>query len=192
MGKGVRAGIVVEAIVLVVALALSIAYLNLGLFRGDRGFDLWLIILWVLVAAVALFILWQRSLTREEMVRRFYVSDEGVYNHEIGYAPISQIAPDADAYEFVSFAADSLAEMSYGFEVADPPEDFKPTVMISTRLLRYRKPADDEDGGAVVDQWKGSLYLVETPGDEKTYKSAGTYENARELAQLLEDNGLFL
>lgn len=192
MGKSIRAGIVVEVVVLVVAVSLSIAYFQLGLFEGDDGFNVWLIILWILVAAIFLFILWQRSVTREEIVRRFYVSDEGVYNHEIGYAPFSRISPDTDAYEFVSFAADSLADMSYGFEVVDPPDDFTPLVIISTRVLLFHKPDDEEDGGAVIDQWKGTLQKVGTPGDESTYKVVGSYANARELARLLEENGIFL
>lgn len=192
MGKGVRIGIVVEAVVLIVAIALSIAYFQTGLFKSDKGLDIWLLILWVLVAAVLLVVLWWRSTTREEMVRRFYLSESGVYNHEIGYAPFDRIAPDMDSYEFVAFAADSLAEMSYGFEVADVPDDFKPTRLILTRVLHFHRSEDGEEGGAVVDQWEGSLVSVENPSDEKTFKELGTYKNARELARLLEDDGLFL
>ena len=192
MGKSVKIGIIAEVIVLVVAAVLSVAYFRVGLFRGDGGFDIWLIILWILVAAILLFVLWQRSLTREEIVRRFYVSEEGVYNHEIGYAPFSRIAPDADAYEFVTFAADALVDMSYGFEVAEPPEDFSPTFIISTRVLRFHKLEDDEDGGAVIDEWKGSLLRIGVAGDESTYEVVGPYENARQLARLLGENGVFL
>ena len=192
MGKGVRVGIIVEAIVLVAAIALSIAYFRMGLFRSDKGFDIWLLIVWVLVAAILLFILWSRSLTREEMVRRFYLSDEGVYNHEIGYAPLSRIAADNDAYQFVSFAADSLTTMSYGFEVADVPDDFRPKFIISTNSFLFHSSGEDEDGGAVIDQWKGSLIRVGVPGDEASYTELGSYENVRELARLLEDNGAFL
>ena len=97
MGKGVRVGIIVEAIVLVAAIVLSIAYFRMGLFRSDKGFDIWLLIVWVLVAAILLFILWSRSLTR-----------------------------------------------------------------------------------------------VGVPGDEASYTDLGSYENVRELARLLEDNGAFL
>lgn len=192
MGKGVRIGIIVEAIVLVAAIILSLAYFRMGLFRSDKGFDIWLLIVWVLVAAILLFILWSRSLTREELVRRFYLSDEGVYNHEIGYAPLSRIAADNDAYQFVSFAADSLTTMSYGFEVADVPDDFLPKFIISTNSFQFHNLGDDKDGGAVIDQWKGSLIRVGVPGDEASYTELGSYENVRELARLLEDNGAFL
>ena len=192
MGKGVRVGIIVEAIVLVAAIVLSFAYFRMGLFRSDKGFDIWLLIVWVLVAAILLFILWSRSLTREEMVRRFYLSDEGIYNHEIGYAPLSRIAADNDAYQFVSFAADSLTTMSYGFEVADVPDDFRPKFIISTNSFLFHSSGEEEDGGAVIDQWKGSLIRVGVPGDEASYTELGSYENVRELARLLEDNGAFL
>lgn len=192
MGKGVRVGIIVEAIVLVAAIVLSFAYFRMGLFRSDKGFDIWLLIVWVLVAAILLFILWSRSLKREEMVRRFYLSDEGIYNHEIGYAPLSRIAADNDAYQFVSFAADSLTTMSYGFEVADVPDDFRPKFIISTNSFLFHSSGEDEDGGAVIDQWKGSLIRVGVPGDEASYTELGSYENVRELARLLEDNDAFL
>lgn len=191
MGKGVRVGIIVEAIVLVAAVALSIFYFRFGLFRTDHGVDIWLIIVWVLVAAVLLLVLWWRSQTREEMVRRFYLSDKGIYNHEIGYAPFSRVAASGDAYEFVSFAADSLTTMSYGFDVADRPEDFKPTLVISTRAFRFHQSGEGDEAGAVIDQWKGSLLSVGIPGDEKTYTEIGSYENIKELAHLLEENDVF-
>lgn len=190
MGKGVRIWIIIEAVVLVVAIVLSVLYFRFGLFRRDNGLDIWLIIVWVLVAAVSLLTLWWRSLTREEMVRRFYLSDQGIYNPEIGYAPMSRVSAYGDAYEFVSFAADSLTTMSYGFEVADVPDDFEPTLVISTRALRFHRSEDDADA-AVIDQWKGALLKVGTPGDESTYTEVGTYDNVRELARLLEDNDVF-
>lgn len=190
MGKSVRVGIIVEVIVLVVAVALSFFYFQFGLFRRDHGIDIWLIILWVFVAAVLLFVLWWRSQTREEMVRRFYLSSEGIYNHELGYAPLARVAASGDAFEFVSFAADSLVTMSYGFEVADKPDDFRPTLVISTRAFNFHQLEGDD--GAVVDQWKGALLEVGVPGDEKTYVEIGTYENTKELARLLEDNNVFV
>ena len=151
MGKGVRIGIIVEAIVLVAAIILSLAYFRMGLFRSDKGFDIWLLIVWVLVAAILLFILWSRSLTREE-----------------------------------------LTTMSYGFEVADVPDDFRPKFIISTNSFQFHNSGEDDDGGAVIDQWKGSLTRVGVPGDEASYTDLGSYENVRELARLLEDNGAFL
>jgi hypothetical protein len=78
--------------------------------------------------------------------------------------------------------------MSYGFEVAEVPEDFEPTFMVSTTTFKVRQTGD----GAVVSQWKGTLHRVvsDSDGNRGTYEIA-PFENAAELAQLLEDNEAF-
>lgn len=146
MKSNLRAALLVEAVVLVAALALSVAYFVLGLHETNQFLSVVLIILWVLFAAILLFVFWSRSMTREEMVRRFYLNSQWIYNHEIGYAPIDKIVPDGDAYEFVTFAADSLARMSYGFEVADVPQDFQPEFLISSSVFRTHTIQTDDDG----------------------------------------------
>lgn len=197
MGKGLRSAIIVEAVVLVFALLFSVYYFMRGMYRPGHAMDVLLIVAWVLVAAAGLFIFWQRSLLREEMIRRFYLSKDWVYNHEIGYAPLKQVMPDGDAYGFVTFAADSLAHMSYGFEVADTPSDFVPELLISSDTFRFHlsgdgEPDSDDDASAVIDQWEGTLQLAHPDGNGgHTYTELGTYSNARELARLLEDNGAF-
>lgn len=194
MSKELRTAIIVEIIVLAAALIFSIVYFTLNLYQGHRLHTIALVVLWVLVAAVLLFVFWGRTLKRQEMIRRFYFNEEWVYNHEIGYAPISQILPDRDTYEMVTFAADSLANMSYGFEVADAPQDFKPLFMVASSEFQVHKPyveegadADDRDDvPVVIDRWAGSLLRVADSGDESDYEVVGTFENARELARLLE------
>ena len=193
MNGTVRASVVVEIVVLLAAVGLTVAYFFFNLTRSDRGLTLILIALWVLVAALAPIALSRKNETREEIIRRFYLSEEGIYNHEIGYASFDRAVSSNDAYEFVSFAADSLAEMSYGFEDVDPPDDFKPIFVISTYPFHCHKPEDaEEDDGAITDSWQGALLSVEDPEDESTYKELGTYGDARELAVLLEENGVFL
>ena len=189
MGKGLRAAIVVEAIVLIAALLFSVAYFLMGMYRADHLMDVLFVVLWVLVAGALLFVFWQRSLLREEMIRRFYLSNDWIYNHEIGYAPISQIAPSGDVYELVTFAADSLARMSYGFEVADTPQDFEPNLMISSNIFKFHMVEEDgEDASVVIDQWEGALQKAQPDGNGgHTYTELGTYGNAKELARLLED-----
>jgi len=188
MGKGLRAGIVVEAIVLVLAIALSVAYVQLGLYRENNGADIWLLMAWVLVAAIALFILWWRSLTREEMVRRFYVSADGVYNHEVGYASLSDVAAGGDAKAFVSYMADTLVNLTYKFDVANVPQGFKPAFIVNTRLAQI----DSQAAGGVdaISQWTGNLVKVGTPGDESTYTSLATFESADELIDAIAANGV--
>lgn len=189
--------IVIEAVVLVAAFGLSLAYIFFGVDHENLVINIALIILWVFVAGLLLLVFWWRSLTREEMVRRFFLSNEWIYNHEIGYAPIRKIAPNGDAYGFVTFAADSLAKMSYGFEVADAPEEFHPQFLIASSVFRYHFIGGDEEmgekpDGVVVDQWCGSLQRIEgTEGEadeEPNYEEVGKFENARELARLIEDN----
>lgn len=194
MSKELRTAIVVEIIVLAAALIFSVVYFSLNLYDGHRLHTIALVVLWVLVAAILLVVFWGRSLKRVEMIRRFYFNEDWVYNHEIGYAPVSQIVPDRDTYELVTFAADSLAHMSYGFEVADAPQDFKPLFLVTSTEFQVHKPyveGGDEGGGlddepVVVDRWAGSLLRVTDSDDEDDYEVVGTFENARELARLLE------
>ena len=197
MGKSLKVAIVIEVVVLVVAFALSVAYLLFGFGHGNPVLNVLMIVLWVIVAGVLLFVFWWRSLLREEMVRQFFVADDWVYNHEIGYAPMKRIVPDGDAYRFVTFAADALAKMSYGFEVAEVPEEFHPRFLISSKEFHYHFSGGDEEAGekpdgVVVDHWRGSLEIVQAGAyDMEDYVEVGEFENARDLARLLEDNGAF-
>ena len=171
--------------VLVVAIAYTLCYAYFRLYLIDNWRNILLVLIWALVAIVLAAWFTQRSHEREELIRRYYLSPEWVYNHEIGYARLAQAVPDGDAYEFVTFAADALVAMSYGFEVAEPPKDFEPKFMVSTERFEVRDTGD----GAVVSQWRGSLHRVvsDSEGTRGTLEIA-TFDNAAELAQLLEEN----
>lgn len=204
----------VEAVVLVVAFTLTAAYLLIGFGRSSLLLNVLMIVLWVIVAGVMLFVFWWRSLLREEMVRQFFVADDWVYNHEIGFAPMKRIVPDGDAYRFVTFAADALAKMSYGFEVAEAPEEFHPRFLISSKEFHFHFSGGEDDGdefddddesleeapssssiddrAVVVDHWRGALEIIQAGAyDKANYVEVGQFENARDLARLLEDNGAF-
>ena len=193
MGSNMKAAVVVEAIVLVAALAFSLAYFLLGWYQQPGHIlDIALIAVWVLVAALLLFVFWNRSLKREEMVRRFYLNKEWVYNHEIGYAHLASVVPSGDPFELVSFIADSLAQMSYGFEVAETPDDFVPDFLISSRSFQFHFVEDEDDldeaRGVIVDNWRGVLERVihASDGSYQT-EDIGAFRNARELSRLLEE-----
>ena len=192
MGKRMGLAIVVEAIVLAIAFIFSASYFSLGLYQADALNTVILVVLWVLVAAVLLFVLWSRSLKREEMVRRFYLNEYYIYNHEIGYAPIQTIAPSGDAYELVMFAAESLARMSYGFKIAATPEDYVPRFLVKSRVFTFHEPYETDADGAedgkpvVIDRWEGELLRVSDAQSEDDYELVGTFANARGLARLLQ------
>ena len=145
-------------------------------------------------------VMWYRTLQREVLVRRFFVSRDWVYNHEIGYAPVSKVIGEAGAYDFVAFAADALAMMDYGFDVAETPSNFEPTFVIDSAVFLFHlsgtddsDPAgDDGDEGVVVDEWRGVLRRVNhRPIGKKRYTSVGEFDNAGELAHLLDEEDAF-
>ena len=105
--------------------------------------------------------------------------------------PFSHIEGGEDVLVLVTFAADSLAKMAYGYDVAELPADFVPKIVITTNTLRYHSPDNDEENGVVIDKWEGQVLRIAVPGDESTYELLGTYRNARELAYLLDENGAF-
>lgn len=188
MGTSLKIGIVLEVVVLGIALWFSYFYFSNGFYQLNHGYDVLLVMLWVLVAALLLFLLWSRSLLREEMMRRFYISPEWIYNHEIGYAPVKKVMGEGNVYDFVAFAADSLAEMSYGFEVAETPDNFKAEYVVSSRRFRYHHTGD----GVVIDQWQGVLQKVKRSQNSTDFSLVvvGEYENINQLARLMEDNGV--
>lgn len=195
MHKQFRIAIIVEVIVLLIASGFSVVYAQMGASRTGHIMDILLVMLWVIVAVALLLVFRMRSLAREEMVRRFYFSQDWVYNHEIGYAPLQQVVPDRDPYEFVTFAADSLAKMSYGFEIATAPDDFSPRYVISSKDFQYHLLGDDsdpDDVSAVIDAWTGSLQRIETDSKgNHVYVDVGEYSNARELAHLIDTEDAF-
>ncbi|MGI6221723.1 MAG: hypothetical protein ACOYIP_07675 [Coriobacteriales bacterium] len=186
MGRRTRVYSILFALLVVIAVLL-ILYFGLKIFYFDRGVNLWLLILAAAVVACGAFILGYRDLKREQMIRRLYLSDEGIYNFEIGYVPISRIEGSDDFLQLVMFAATSLVEMSYGFEVAGLPDDFEPSLMIATERLRFHRP-EGEDGYAVIDQWKGSLVRISSLHGEGEQEVLGTFGNAKDLSLLLDDH----
>ena len=185
MRKQHIASAVVAAILLIAAIVFTVVYTAFQLYLVNNWQDVVVLLLWASVAVALALMFIERSRTREELIRRYYLSHDWIYNHEIGYAKLSNATSCSNAYDFVAFAADSLVEMSYGFEVAEAPKDFEPEFMVSTRVFKVRDTGD----GAVVSQWKGSLHRVvsDANGTRGTFE-LGRFNNAAELAQLLEQN----
>ena len=191
MKRRIRAYMVVGLVILLVILGLTLAYFRYGVFRSDKGIDLWLLFAWAIAVIVMVVIIHRRVKEREKMVRWFYLSEDGIYNIEIVYAPLSHVSASEDPFLFVPFMANSLVEMSYGFEVADAPSDFKPAFIITTDSLEFHRPDGDDEGSAVIDEWKGSLLRIAPDGSSSSDEVIGSYANARELSFLLEEYGPF-
>ena len=188
MGREFKVGIAMLVVVSLICVAYLAFYLSIGLQRVDHFISLIFLVALVAVVGIMVYIMRRRALVREELMRRYYLSDEWMYNHEIGYAPFSKATPDGNAYEFVTFAAESLAEMSYGFEVADPPESFQPKLLVASIRFRVHRSGD----GLVIDRWRGVLQRIETSeSGDSVLSDVGTFTNAKALAHLLEEEGMF-
>ena len=193
MRRYLKSAIVVELLVLIAALVFLLAFLGFDLGQRRPFLNVSLVFAGVLSVGMLLAILWNRILLREAMVRRFYVADEWIYNHEIGYAPLERIAPDGDVFGFVTFAANALARMSYGFEIADPPTSFDPYYIIESNVFLFHASEDapdDPDEGVIIDEWRGVLSRIDEPGaGDAGHTKVGSFSNAGELAYLLEVHG---
>jgi hypothetical protein len=153
-----------------------------------------MVVLWI-AAAVTLFGLFQaRSHKRQELVRRFFLSPDWAYNHEIGYVPLSEIVHNKP-YDFVLFAGNVLAKMSYGYTVAEAPKDFTPTFLITSSKFSFHlmgESRDPDEGGVVIDKWSGEVFRVErTEVGELSYSHIEDFSNPRDLAIILDMNGAF-
>ena len=189
MGKSTRSALLFEGFVLVAALVALVSILLAGPGHEQALLQISLVLAGVIVAGLLTFVLMQRTLEREMLVRRFFVSPHWIYNHEIGYAPLDGIAPNDNVYGFVTFAAEALARMSYGFEVANTPSSFEPEYIIeSSAFLFHSTDEDDDEGAVVVDTWEGTLLKVDNPRDGKSSQSeVGNFSNAGDLARLIEE-----
>ena len=190
MEKNLRSAILVHAGVLTGALLFLLAFLRFGLGHDSPLLNMALVLIGLVTVTLLLSVFWRQTLRRESMVRRFYISSEWIYNHEIGYAPLERIVPDGNVFDFVTFAADALAHMSYGFEVANPPTSFVPSFVIDSEVFLYHQSGNEQDDGVVVDEWQGVLCHVDDPtlGD-RGFSIIDSFENAGELADLLARNG---
>ena len=71
---------ILGTVLLVAAAVLTVAYLGFGVFRDDHGFDTWLLLVWVAVIVAFVVILFKRTRTREMLTRRFFLSEDGIYD----------------------------------------------------------------------------------------------------------------
>lgn len=192
MEKNLKAAIAVQIVVLVTAFSFLVhSFARIG--RPPTMQTVLLVMAGVFIAFLLMCVVWYLTLQREVLVRRFFLSRDWVYNHEIGYAPISMVVGEAGAYDFVAFAADALAMMAYGFDVAEAPNDFEPILVIDSVVFLFHLSGDEEgeeDDGVVVDEWRGVLRRVSRrPIGKHRYATIAEFDNAGELARLLDEEG---
>ncbi|MDO4401219.1 MAG: hypothetical protein Q4D27_09785 [Coriobacteriia bacterium] len=179
MGKEIRGGIIVGAAVLVAAIAYSMVYFQQGLLRYESGgLSIILVMVWVLVVAVLLVVVWQRMLVREEYMRKFYVGPDSIFNFELGVKPLDSELTKSDADELVKHLRGSLSKLTYDNSPLDPPAGFKPTFCVST--LRFVSGKHGED-------WRGSVQRIQQrENGNRTFVEVGDFENAEQLAGVLK------
>ena len=190
MRKYLKSALLVEALVLVAAGVFFVIFLVSGIGHDQPVLNVAIVLAGVVAVWLLMAVLIRRTLLREALVRRFYVSPDWIYNHEIGYAPLRRVIPDGNVYDLVFFAAEALAHMSYGFEVADAPASFEPRYIIESNVFLFHATddPDDPDGGVVVDAWQGMLRQVIDPdAGEAGLRDIAHFSNAGELARLLAE-----
>ena len=188
MRKYLKSALLVEALVLVGAVAFFVTFLLSGVGHDHPVLNVTIVLAGVVAVWFLLAILVRRTLLREALVRRFYISPDWIYNHEIGYAPLRRVIPDGNVYDFVIFAAEALAHMSYGFEVAETPASFEPRYLIESNVFLFHTTddPDDPEGGVVIDAWEGVLRAIDDPdAGEAGLRDIASFSDAGELARLL-------
>ena len=180
MGKGIRGGIIVGLAVLIAAIGYSTVYFQRGLLRFDQGgVSIILVLVWTLVVAVLLVVLWQRTLVREEYLRKIYISSESLFNFELGVLPAGDAVAAHDAGALVEQARALLSQLTYEESPVDPPEGFAPAICISSS----RFSSADKDAG----EWRGTVQRIQQRDDgRRTFVEVGSFENADELERTLD------
>jgi len=191
MRGDLKAAMAAEIVVLFAAVIFLLGFLTAGIGHERPMLSLCITIFAVLCASALLVYIWHRTLQRESLVRRLYISSGGIYNNEFGFAPMSKISDSANAYDVVTFAADALAQMSYGFEIAERPEEFDPRYAIDSSIFVYHAsdPKGDLSEGIVIDDWQGRLReRLRKPHGITAWRPVETFDGAGELARLIEDH----
>ena len=178
MTKGIRGGIVVGVAVLVAVVVYSAVYFSQGLAGSEAG-DLGIIL--VIACALALAALMvttrRRMLVHDDYLRKFYLSDDTLFNFELGAVPLSDVSPGQNANELAAFMGKSIAGLSYDKAPLDPPAGFAPTYCVSTESFGTGNAGND---------WCGELQRIQRhENGRRTYEGLGSFANADEFESLL-------
>ena len=157
---------IVFALLIVISAFLLYLWYALNFNRIDSPLDLVLSIVWWLIVAGAVALIWNRENARRRAVRTCYVAPTKLFNNELG---LMDLAPGEDAAKRIETALDSL---DYSFHVEDFPgeEDEKGDrskavnfvyVVRSEKFAGARKEGSDEEP-----EWQGEVAVVSRPNDE--------------------------
>lgn len=182
MGKGIRGGIIVGVAVLVAAIGYSVLYFQHDLIRYEHsGLSIVLVLVWALVVAVLLLVLWHRMLVREEYLRKFYLSAETLFNFELGAVQIVEAISPRTADALAEYLRVSLLKLTYEGSPLTPPEDFVPTLCVSTQ--RFSAGGEGKD-------WHGVLQrVVQREDGHRTFVEIAAFDSIDELKRILKDTG---
>lgn len=153
--------VIIFILVGVVSLFLLWLWYYLGLNHIDTPLDLLLSIIWWFMAGVAILVIMRAEKMRKERIRTLYVSDNEIYNSEVGKKEIDNPA------ELTEVILKVIDDLEYGFSSPDFPEKEK---FFPRYLVRTFKIKDDE--------WEGVVINTQT-------KKETDFKNQKELTALL-------
>ena len=138
--------VIIFAIFVIVSVFLLWLWYSLGFNRVDAPLDLILSILWWAVIVVAGVVIYRVEQVRQQRVRTLYVSDDLVFNSELG----------AKSYEnpvdLMLVAEGMLKELRYNFNKEDIPDKNAFPVKFFIRTITYKNE----------EVWEGEVVNTET------------------------------
>lgn len=171
-----KSNVIITVVLAAVSVFLLWLWYWLGFDRIDSPFDLVVSIVWWVLIAAGIALVYRSEQKRRRQVRTVYLADGRYYNSESGLRAVQAGLSPVDSIAVV------LGALEYDFSKMDAPDQSKPEERVDWRYVIHTdafKPAKaDKDGNRTSETWEGDVVTVAT-GDKRTFSSR------EELAALL-------
>lgn len=176
---------IILAIAAVISIFLLWLWFYLELNRIDEPLDLVLSIIWWLLIALTIFVIYRVEKARRQRIRTMYVGKTSFFNSEAG------IIPYTDKENLVARIEQTLEDLKYDFTKEDLPdlEEHPMDFVVRTTKFKLKETEEQETLSEQAqtseqqeeEQWEGSVVFVERENEDEEHP----FENKEELFQTI-------
>lgn len=156
------------SIAAVVSIVLLWLWYFLGFYLIDNPLDLVLSIVWWVLIALVVFMIFRVEKARKQRIRTMYVGKSNFFNSEAGTVAY------ADEEGLISLMGNTLEELKYDFTKNDLPdlEDNPVEYVVKTSSFDTKDEDDTEGSKKDIDEWEGEVLFASS----NVKRSFGTKE----------------
>lgn len=161
-----KSNVIIFVIFAVISVFLLWLWYTLGLDKVDAPLDLILSIIWWVVIVVAGVVIYRVEKVRQQRVRTLYVSDDLVFNSELGSKSYD------NPVDLMTVAEEILNDIKYNFNKETIPNKDAFPVKFFIRTNKYKKD----------DTWEGEVVNAETGRSTEFEDKDGLFKLVNEMA----------